>query len=108
MVKKFQPDVATEYELILPDGSTQQFLINLYARPRFADLQKLIFPLIGDHFEHVVLNCPNRRKASMFVDEAGALKGLAINPHATALSRVGRGHGIIVGPAVVFNRNVWF
>lgn len=63
------------------------------------------------NFEHVNVWFNNRR-ADMFVDEIGRLKGLPVNDYATQAYRAGpagpRHDGLICGPAIIFDGRIWF
>jgi hypothetical protein len=110
--------IATTYTLLLPSGEKVQQIIEWPAKPGFKMIEALVAPFLdGAHLEHVSVLFQGER-CSMFVDEAGQRKGLERNEEATKVYRtflLGRypkmppeNLSFIVGPAVLFHRNVWF
>lgn len=108
----------TQYLVIHPDGTEQNFEIDLPEMPTLQTLRSLIVPhLAGGDLEQVgVLH--DGKGTDMFVDEDGLLKELPRNDKATAIYRahyLKRNPGVdpeqlgfIAGTAVIFNRRVWF
>ena len=87
-------------------------------RPEFEWFKTFLEPYFKNaHFEHVNVLFDGRH-TDMFVDEIGLLRGLPINPQATEIYRADaiarypkinpNSLPIIVGPAVVFAKKVWF
>lgn len=118
--------VLTKVKLIAVDGTETIEELELEEKPEYAVLKRIIEPHIGDWFERVAVwdnfGEGKMRGLDMFVDENGHLKALQRNDKATRIYRAANQHGVtgqapaqdaetipfIVGPAVLFNRRVWF
>lgn len=92
--------------------------VSVAERPSLEDLRKLIEPhLDGGHLEHLLVLYDGGER-DMFVDEEGALKRLPYNPEATLIYRASwlrrhpaddpRSLPAIRGPAVLFDKRVWY
>jgi len=97
--------IPTTYTIFMPNdkaGEHKKFTVNWPKEPTLAMLHTVLDPVFGkDWFEHVY-TMDDRR--SMFVDENGLLKHLPLNAHVSYQYY----NGPIVGPAVVFDRCVWY
>lgn len=118
--------VLTKVKLIAVDGVETIEEFELEEAPKYEKLKRIIEPHIGDWFERVAVwdnfGEGKMRGLDMFVDENGHLKRLPRNEKATRIYRAANQHGVtgqppardaetipfIVGPAVLFNRRVWF
>lgn len=118
----------TRIRILRTDHPPIERTVELPAEPGYAALKALIEPLLdGAHLERVaVLDDFDGGEAfkpvDMFVDETGALKRLPRNEAATTIYRratmLGRSGALvprhpdqlpaIYGPAVLFERRVWF
>ncbi len=105
----------TSYTILRPGQDPESGAADLAAEPTYDELLKLLGPIIGGDLEHVWIMLPSGRPGCMFVDERGHLKGLPFNRVATEhYQRAAKLRGdkgplsTIVGPAVVFDRRVWF
>jgi hypothetical protein len=107
----------TELTIMRPGGSVDHLEVDLPQEPGFVALREVLTPLLdGGDLEHVTVLHWDRR-ADMFVDEVGKLKGLDRNEAATAIYRANwmeqhpevdpQTLDAIYGPAVLFNRIVW-
>lgn len=108
----------TKMHVMRPAASTETREVEFKTdEPSLAELRALIQPLLdGGRLEHVAVLW-NGKRADMFVDEFGLLKGLPRNDAATQVYRNNsltqdpsqRPEGLshIVGPAVLFDDIVW-
>jgi hypothetical protein len=121
-------EIATRYCVITPNGTRIVTSTALERVPGFSFLRELIEPLLGGaDMEHVSVwadfDGGTKYKAlDMFVDEDGLRKGLSRNVIATEHYRRANLMGkttipkvadpellnFIVGPALLFDRRVWF
>lgn len=98
-----------------------EFEVDLPAEPGYNALRMLVMLHFekGTDMEHVRVFSEAGEYVSMFVDESGMLKGLPVNPLATVEyqrnvrvnapdSELAKDMPLIYGPAVLFDRNVWF
>jgi hypothetical protein len=110
--------------VILPNSALDEVMdiacpVNERDEPEFTSLRGLIKAKL-DHaeFEHVTVFW-NDEYRDMFVDDTGVLKGLPINARATAIywnnTRIHMPDdydpetmAMIHGPAVLFDKKVWF
>lgn len=110
--------VTTRYVWLRPGVLPKPGTFTIPTRPGYALLRELIEPMLDDaRLEHVAVLYQGRR-GDMFVDEIGSLRDLPVNEHATAIYRaasITQSPGLdpdslpaIHGPAVVFDRQVWF
>jgi hypothetical protein len=100
------------------DGSRSEETIEVPQAPNRDQLRALVEPLLdGQRLEHVAVLWDDKR-CSMFVGETSTIDGLPFNAEAT---KVYRNNWMtrhpdadpdelpeIRGPAVLFDRNVWF
>lgn len=118
--------IPTTYKIIFPNDEIQDHFIAWPARPSWPEIRDLIEPIVKGPLEHVTVLRPdfmgeeNEIKASdardMFVNEEGYLISPRpeFNPTATAIYlhlSVIRGKDYyhqILGPAVLFDRRIWF
>jgi len=116
--------VKTRYHLILPDeGFAQTYEVDWPQEPGYDRIKSLVEPLINDEpLEHVSV-LYNDRRADMFVSGVGAMaygkRGpLPRNDEATHIYRAAsmrrdptqdpEDMPAIYGPAVIFDRIVWY
>lgn len=108
----------TAYKIIAADGTVTEDEIEWPKDPGYDRLRDLVVPLLGNVWlEHVRVLDEGRYK-DMFVAEAGHRLKLPRNEKATALYRAGwlklypgaRPEDLahIVGPAILFDQQVWF
>jgi hypothetical protein len=115
--------VKTKFLIMRPEEPNEGGTAELPRRPTYDEIAAVVRPLLGcEWFEHV--NCLadfagglNFRRADMFVDETGVLKGLPRNGAATAIYRRNAllHQGVsdpeslpwIAGVAILFERRVW-
>lgn len=108
----------TAFTIFRVGAAPERREVDLPEVPGFDALRRVVEPLLdGARLEHVTVLHEGRR-ADMFVDEIGQLKGLPRNDEATGIYRnnwLTRHPGTdpealptIVGPAVLFDRRVWF
>jgi hypothetical protein len=119
----------TRYAILRTDGSRQEVEVDWPPRPSLMDIREVVLPILLEArgvgapsawLEHVAVLHGGQR-ASMFVDETGAVGGQPVNLAATRVyhaASIARGEphadGIIAdaplihGVAILFNRNVWF
>lgn len=121
----------TKALVMRPDETHETKEFDLPRDPGYEKLRDIIAPLLGNRacLEHVsVLADPSFsgsmkfKPLDMFVDDCGLLKGLPRNEAATLIYRRANFMGktavppvddpeklnFIVGPAILFNRRVWF
>ena len=116
----------TKVKLIAVDGTETLEELNLPAVPSYEHLKRIVERHIDGWFERVAVwdnfGEGKMRGLDMFVDEIGLIKGLPRNEKATKIYRAANQAGmsavppmknpellnVIVGPAVLFNRPVWF
>jgi hypothetical protein len=99
-----------------PGEQPQSSSVELAPEPAWTSLQAILKPLLGCGRIERVAVLHNGKRADMFVDEDGHAKGLPVNLDATAIYQsFARSKGrpiddaaVIVGPAVLFDRPVWF
>jgi hypothetical protein len=92
--------------------------VRLPDAPSYDALRSVLRPVFGEHHPQQIRVFLNGRRGDMFIDERGPQLGLPANQAATeifrsaCLERVAgsdaRGLATIVGPAVIFSRQVWF
>lgn len=108
----------TTMTIMRPGAEPEERAIELAAEPGYRTLDAILRPLLDGHdLEHVTVLHSGQR-ADMFVDEMSAVKGLPRNEAATAIYRnnwLTQHPGedperlpAIYGPAILFNRRVWF
>ena len=109
----------TRVMIIRPEILSEEIVVDLPARPGYAELAPLIRQYLGESvtFEHVSVLHEGRGR-DMIVDEDGLSKGLQRNEAATSIYRTHwlRQHpgespesiAYIVGTALLFNRRVWY
>lgn len=119
--------VPTKVKVIQVDGTETLAEFELDDEPSYAALMAVVQPRLDGHWsEHVNVwddfGDGEMRHLDMFVDETGLIKGLPRNDKATIIYRRANLCGmsavlpvsnpellnVIVGPAVLFNRRVWF
>lgn len=119
----------TRLLIMRPDKAHETKKFDLPRDPGYIKLRDIIAPLLGPTscLEHVGVladftGATKFKPLDMFVDDRGLLKGLPRNEAATLIYRranlMGKTHippvddpeklNFIVGPAVLFNRRVWF
>lgn len=118
----------TKLKVIAVDGTETIEEVELEAEPKYHALERIVVPRLGGEcwLEHVSVwdnfGEGKMRPLDMFVDEDGHFKRLQRNEKATRIYRAANQHGVtgqppaadaetipfIVGPAVLFNRRVWF
>lgn len=119
-------NVLTKVKLIAVDGTETLEELDLPAVPSYEHIKRIVERHIDGWFERVAVwdnfGEGKMRGLDMFVDENGLLHGLPRNEKATVLYRRANLLGMtavppvdnpemlnfIVGPAVLFNRRVWF
>lgn len=110
--------VTSRYVWLRPGELPKPGTFTIPRQPGYAFLCELIEPMLdGAKLEHVTVLYQGRR-GDMFVDEFGSVRGLPRNEHATSIYRAAsldREPGLdpeslpaIYGPAVVFDRQVWW
>ena len=108
----------TKFWVYQPTGEIEEKLADMPEDPGFGRLDAIIRPLLnGADLEHVSVLHDGRR-ADMFVDDMGVLKKLQRNEAATKIYRANwlahhpdanpENLSAIYGPAVLFERLVWF
>jgi hypothetical protein len=114
----------TKIRIIRPDGEEEVRDIDMPRDPGYVALRELLAPLLDrGPLERVVVLADfeggnDFAPTDMFVDENGHLKSLPRNEKATSIYRCAslqrspdmdpESIPFIVGPAVLFNRRVWF
>lgn len=113
----------TRYTIMRPEEPNTGGEIDWPREPTFDQIDRLVRPLLnGASLEHVSVLADfkgglNFKRADMFVDESGAMKDLPINGNATAIYRrhsiINKGAKAddlpaIHGPAILFERIVWY
>lgn len=103
--------------ILRPGKTPEEREVDLPPKPGYVALKALLTPLLdGGEIEHVYVSWVGKT-SDMFVDDMGHRKGLPRNNIATdiyryyALRRPGTNPDFlpfIVGPAILFNRRVWF
>lgn len=108
---------------IMRPGSTKHGEVELPREPGYDQLRAALAPYFDGRFEHVTVLADfdggtAYTRADMFVDEDGQSKGLQRNDAATVIYRRNallqkpklnpESLPDIVGPAVLFDRRVWF
>jgi hypothetical protein len=96
----------TVYWVLLPGAPAERREVDWPEEPGYEMIRALVEPLLGgNNLEHVYvwdrLQTPPKAM-DLFVDETGLLKGLPINHHPHLYP------GDIYGPAVLFERKIWF
>jgi len=110
--------VKTTYRVLRVGKKLERRSVDLPDQPGLGALRRVITPhLNGGRLEHVAVLHEGERR-DMFVDENGIEKGLPLNPEATAIYRNNtmtqypetdpEKLPAIYGPAVLFDRRVWF
>lgn len=107
----------TTYTVIKVDGTLEQHEIDIPQDPGYSTLREIVVPHLGGHpMEHVSV-LYDGKPADMFVDSDGQMRGLDRNVVAT---QIYRSYTLskqfidpeelpdVVGPAVLFDRRVWF
>lgn len=108
----------TTMTIFQPGNEPVRRIIDLPDEPEWKHLQKVLSPLTGDNCpEHVAVLHEGERR-DMFVHESGHLIGLPRNEDATKIyrnaslrrepNRDPETLPFIVGPAILFDRQVWF
>lgn len=105
---------------LLPEmiGERREITVEMSARPKLQELKDVVLPhLDGQDMEHVAV-LHDRKRCSMFVGETSVLDGRIRNVRATEIYRNNwltqhpgtdpENLPCICGPAVLFDRNVWF
>jgi len=116
--------IKTRLRLIRVDGTTQEETRELPPEPTYEQLRRYVQPLIGGGWmERVRVFIAFDQGGTpgyldMFVDEASAISDLPVNWPATEIYRNNvmhhepgtnaEGLPAIYGPAVLFDRRVWF
>jgi hypothetical protein len=118
----------TKITIMRPDQAHDGREFDLPREPGYHKLREILTPLLdGAELEHVSVFADfaggtNYKRADMFVDDRGLLKNLPRNEAATLIYRranqMGRSSAppladpeqlsFICGPAILFNRIVWF
>lgn len=116
----------TKFTIYWPSGTAEEREADLPATPTFFELEAVLQPIFGPGhwFEHVTVLKPGLKPgaepiaADLFVDENGHSLGLPRNEAATQIYRANalrqkpkldpESLAWIVGPAVLFERRVWF
>lgn len=114
----------TRLLIMLPDGTSEIRDVELPRQPGYCRLNELLTPLLdGADLEHVSVLADfdggtNFVRSDMFVNEIGVLEGLPLNSAATEIyrraamlrapSREPETLPSICGPAILFDRQVWF
>jgi hypothetical protein len=109
---------STTYHILAIDGSRTTHIVEWPRDPGYRAIQTLIEPILaGGNLEHVAVLHEGQRR-DMFVDEDGHSKRLPRNEAATRIYRTNwltQHPGVdpeelpcIVGPAVLFDRIVWY
>jgi len=118
------PIVPTTMTVILPDGTRRERIVQLKRDPSYDELAAVIDPELarGDGIkrwlERVAILTEAGKLGDMFVDETGAIDRLPRNEEATThyrrnwLKRFPECHpeelDAIYGPAILFDRRVWY
>lgn len=108
----------TTYYVLRVGKKLEKRSVDMPDKPGFGMLRRVITPhLNGGNLEHVAVLHEGERR-DMFVDDIGLLKALPLNPEATAIYRNNtltnypdtkpESLPAIYGPAVLFDRRVWF
>ena len=108
----------TTITIMRPGADTETQPIEVAAKPGYLALKSIVAPFLnGGMLEHVTVLHDGKR-ADMFVDDEGLLKGLPRNDAATVIYRNNwltahpkddpESLPAIYGPAVLFSRQVWF
>lgn len=116
--------IKTKWRLILPGGlDSREFGGDLEREPSYKVLKVIMDPLLGGELEHVSVLADYASgdkyvPLDMFVHETGALDGFTRNEEATMIYRrnwltqhpevIAEDMPAIHGPAVLFDRRVWF
>tara|TARA_R110000868_G_scaffold409899_1_gene696433 strand:- start:32896 stop:33243 length:348 start_codon:yes stop_codon:yes gene_type:complete len=113
----------TNYTILVPGQPPREATADLPMIPTYGDLKLTIGPVFREVFggamwEHVTIMLEDGSRSDMFVDEHFVPKRLPLNPEATAHYRRAtltqepgtnpNGLPAILGPAVVFHRQIWF
>lgn len=104
--------------IMFPNGGSSEHTLELAEDPGLDKLRALVLPYLdGGRWEHVTVLYKGKR-ACMFVDDESVAKGLPPNPKATAIYRAAwlsqhpnddpESLPAIYGPAVCFDRQVWW
>ena len=111
--------INTTMHVLPPIGSMRTIMVQMRPEPDLNELRKYIEPhLDGEQLEHVTVLWDGKR-TDMFVGECSAINGRMIrNVRATEIYRNGtltqhpdvdpESLPAISGPAVLFDRRVWF
>jgi hypothetical protein len=116
--------VITRFLIMRPDQPHETSEVDWPPEPGYDKLRALLTPLLdGADLEHVTVLADfcggaDYKRADMFVDETSVLKGLPENGAATAIYRRNwmmqhpeqdpETLPAIAGPAILFERRVWF
>jgi hypothetical protein len=115
--------IYTCYKIVRPDGSHEAGDVTWPAQPSYDRLKFFVEPIVQGNLEHVTVlddfaGGTNYVRSDMFVNEDGHLLHLPRNVIATRIYRRNwllRHPGtdpesipFIVGPAILFDRRVWF
>lgn len=109
----------TTYWIIGVNGIRTQGTADLPTEPSYEALRKIVVPALSSEFlERVFVRNSNGVMVDMFVDENGVDNSLPLNEIATRIYRRNwmtqhpdedpEDLPAIYGPAVVFDRRVWF
>lgn len=111
------PIIKTTMLILFANGGSSTFTLELAEDPGYDRLRALAGPHIDGDWEHVTVLYQGKR-ADMFVDGESVRKGLPPNAKATEVYRaawMAQHPGAnpeelpaIYGPAVVFDRQVWW
>lgn len=104
----------TEYHILRPGAQPETDWVEA---PSLDAIRALVTPIVGPLIEHVAVLSEHGR-CSMFVSEIGHLEGLPFNELATKIYRawtLSQQPNLdpdslhwIAGPAILFERNVWY
>jgi hypothetical protein len=112
----------TKYTILVPGQPPREGTVDIPMQPSYGNLKTAVVPMlrtvIDGSWEHVTIMLEDGSRSDMFVDEHFVAKRLPLNPEATAHYRRAtltqepgtnpNGMPAILGPAVVFHRQIWF
>ena len=104
--------------VLQPNGDERSVTLDLPEKPNYDQLKKALEPYFKEAYTEHVNVLTDEGYTDMFVDEDGFTKHLQRNEKATKLYRNNwlkqhphvhpESMNYIVGPAVIFNRRVWY
>ncbi len=98
----------TKISIIPVEGDIIEREVDLPRSVSYSVTRKITDEYLGDSYLERYLITWNDEKCEMFLDEDGKPKGRPLNVRASRIIQVNFDQGLIVRPAVIFHRKIWY